>query len=338
MLLNTLRRAFSKQAPSQSNQVTKLSHVRLNFKEYAQKLPLIKQNVLNRKADGYANPDLVNQLYEKYRVLKYDIDQLRKKRNEHAAALKNVLLIEDEDKKEKLMESHHKIGKSFKTDLQQREKDFEAIETQLIQEAMKLPNKTHPDSPVGSEDNNRIVKVVGQKPKNSTGKGHLQIAEEFDLLDFQSASKITANKFVFLKNEAAILELALINWAFNHVAKKGFTPITTPDIARTNVVEACGFQPRDDAGQIYQLDGKNECLIGTAEITVAGMFSGEILKKEALPAKYVAFSHCFRKEAGRGESSKGLYRLHQFSKVEMFGFTEGNTLYSDAMLEEMVSI
>jgi seryl-tRNA synthetase len=84
-----------------------------------------------------------------------------------------VLLIEDEDKKEKLMESHHKIGKSFKTDLQQREKDFEAIEAQLIQEAMKLPNKTHPDSPVGCEDNNRIVKVVGAKPKNPSGKSHL---------------------------------------------------------------------------------------------------------------------------------------------------------------------
>ena len=84
--------------------------------------------MLNRKADTYANPDLVNNLYEQYRLLKYDIDQLRKKRNEHAAALKNVLLIEDEGKKEKLMEQHHKVGKSFKTDLQQREKDFEAIE------------------------------------------------------------------------------------------------------------------------------------------------------------------------------------------------------------------
>lgn len=140
--------------------------------------------MFNRKADGYANPDLVNQLYERYRVLKFDIDQLRKKRNEHAADLKNVLLIEDEDKKDKLMESHHKIGKSFKTDLQQREKDFEGVEAQLIQEAMKLPNKTHPDSPVGSEENNRIVKMVGVKPKNPTGKSHLQIAEEFDLLDF----------------------------------------------------------------------------------------------------------------------------------------------------------
>lgn len=208
------------------------------------------------------------------------------------------------------MESHHKIGKSFKTDLHQREKDFEALEAQLIAEAIKLPNKTHPDSPVGGEENNKIVNVVGTKPKTSTGKSHLQIGEEFDLFDFQSASRLTGNKFVFLKNEAALLELALINWATNLVTKRGFTPMTTPDIAHSNVVEACGFQPRDDAAQIYHLDGKNDCLIGTAEITVAGMLAGEIVKKEALPAKFVAFSHCFRKEAGRGEGSKGLYRLH----------------------------
>ena len=102
----------------------------------------------------------------------------------------------------------------------------------MITEALKLPNKTNPDSPVGSEDNNKIVRVHGQTT-NKVGKSHLQIGEEFDLFDFHSASMITGNKFVFLKNEAALLELALINWATNFVAKKGFTPMTTPDIART---------------------------------------------------------------------------------------------------------
>jgi seryl-tRNA synthetase len=221
--------------------------VRLNLKDFKAKLPLIRQNILNRKAQGYANADLVNHLYEEYRRARFEIDGLRKKRNEHAAALKNVLLIEDEGKKEKLVEQHHKVGKSFKNDLQQREKDLEDLEAQLIAEAMKLPNKTHPDSPVGSEANNRVVKVVGERRKTS-GRGHLQIGEDFDLFDFQGASKITGNKFVFLKNEAALMELALINWATNQVVKRGFIPLTTPDIARTPVVEACGFQPRDDAG------------------------------------------------------------------------------------------
>ena len=97
--------------------------------------------------------------------MKYDIDQLRKKRNEHAAVLKNVLLIEDEDKKEKLMQQHQKVGKSFKVELQEKEKEFEYLEANLVSEALKLPNKTHPDSPVGSEDNNRVVKTVGDRPQ-----------------------------------------------------------------------------------------------------------------------------------------------------------------------------
>ena len=106
---------------------------------------------------------------------------------------------------------------------------------------MKLPNRTHPDSPIGSEANNTVVRTRGEKPKKPHGKSHLQIGEEFDLFDFQSASKLTGNKFVFLKNEAALLELGLINWVTNLVAKKGFTPMTTPDLARTHIVEACGF-------------------------------------------------------------------------------------------------
>ena len=106
-----------------------------------------------------------------------------------------------------------------------------------------MPNKTHPDSPVGSETNNKVVRTNSEEFKvTSHKKSHLEIGEMFDLFDFSNASKLTGNKFVFMKNEAAILELALINYAVNFVAKKpGFTPVTTPDFARVNVVEACGF-------------------------------------------------------------------------------------------------
>lgn len=102
---------------------------------------------------------------------------------------------------------------------------------------------------MGSELNNKVVRTNSEKYKSHNKKSHLEIGEHFDLFDFQSASKLTGNKFVFLKNEAAILELALINYAMNKVAKKpGFIPVTTPDLARANVLEACGFQPRDEAG------------------------------------------------------------------------------------------
>lgn len=105
-----------------------------------------------------------------------------------------------------------------------------------------MPNKTHPDSPVGGESDNKVLRMNSEEFKSKNKRSHLEIGEMFDLFDFNSASKITGNKFVFLKNEAAILELALINYAMNFVTKKpGFTAITTPDIARTHVVEACGF-------------------------------------------------------------------------------------------------
>jgi seryl-tRNA synthetase len=103
-----------------------------------------------------------------------------------------------------------------------------------------LPNKTHYDSPVGGEDQNQVVAIGGPKIKPQT-TSHLEIGRMFDLMDFANASKLTGSKFVFLKNEAAMLELALCNWAMTKVMKRGFTPITTPDIARQSVVEACGF-------------------------------------------------------------------------------------------------
>jgi seryl-tRNA synthetase len=144
---------------------------------------------------------------------------------------------------------------------------------------------------------------------------HIEIGQMFDLLDFANASKLTGSKFVFLKNEAAMLEMALCTYAMNKVVKRGFTPVTTPDIARQSVVEACGFQPRDASSQVYHLQKDTnaspyDCLIGTSEIPLAGMYAHELLRRELLPAKFVAFSHCFRKEAGKGEHSRGLYRLH----------------------------
>ena len=130
--------------------------------------------------------------------------------------------------------------------MQDREKLIDSVETELVELALKLPNKTHVDSPVGGEDKNVVITKGGPEvDPEAKAHSHLEIGQKFDLLDFNSASKLTGSKFVFLKNEAALLEMALCNWAMNLCAKKGYTPITTPDIARQSVVEACGLQPRD---------------------------------------------------------------------------------------------
>ena len=150
------------------------------------------------------------------------------------------MTLEDDDKRESLMEQHTKVGKSYKKQVHDRENQIDEIEAQLVQEALKLPNKTHYDSPVGGENENQVVAIGGPKIKQQM-TSHLEIGRMFDLMDFANASKLTGSKFVFLKNEAAMLELALCNWAMTKVMKRGFTPITTPDIARQSVVEACGF-------------------------------------------------------------------------------------------------
>ena len=152
------------------------------------------------------------------------------------------------------MKQHGKTGKTYKKQVQEREKLIEEIETKLVEEALRLPNKTHVDSPVGGEDRNVVVATGGPAiVRQDDPVSHLEIGQKLDLLDFANASKLTGSKFVIFKNEAALLELALCSWAMNKVVKKDYTAVTTPDIARQTVVEACGFQPRDESSQVYKL-------------------------------------------------------------------------------------
>ena len=182
---------------------------------------------------------------------------------------------------------------------------------------MKIPNMTHPDVPVGAEPK---VLRQSQVPDLGEVKDHMEIGKEFGLFDFESANKITGSKFVYLKNEAALIELALVQWAMKKISSKGFSPVLTPDLSRVDLARACGFRPRDPSEQLYTIEDSNLCLVGTSEIPLSGLQSDKVLPESDLPLKYGGFSHCFRMEAGRGASSKGLYRLHQFSKVEMFAF------------------
>ncbi|XP_062102188.1 serine--tRNA ligase, chloroplastic/mitochondrial-like [Humulus lupulus] len=168
-------------------------------------------------------------------------------------------------------------------------------------------------------------------------KDHQQLGKELDLFDFDAASVVSGSKFYYLKNEAVMLEMALINWTLSQVMKSGFTPLTTPELVRSSVVEKCGFQPRGTNTQVYSIEGSDQCLIGTAEIPVGGIHMDSIISESLLPLKYVAFSHCFRTEAGAaGAATRGLYRVHQFSKAEMFIICRPDE--SEMYLEELIRI
>src|SRR5262249_16700347 len=201
---------------------------------------------------------------------------------------------------------------------------------------LTIPNLTHPDAPVGNE--NKVLRRVGEPRKfDFPAKDHIALAETLDLVDFEAGSRVAGQKFYFLKNEAVLLELALVQYAMGKLIAEGYTPIVTPDVARSEVLEGIGFIPRGPETQIYSIENTDLCLIATAEITLGGMHRDQILDELQLPIKYVGLSHCFRTEAGApGRDTRGLYRVHQFTKVEMFAFCAPDQ--SDPLHQELLQI
>ena len=213
------------------------------------------------------------------------------------------------------------------------------MEKEYTEEMLKIPNLVAHDVPQGKDERNNIpIKFVGEPTKFSFKPlDHLELGIKLDILDFEAAAKVTGSKFYFLKNEAVLLELGLIRYALDLSIKNGFTPMTTPEIARDEIITASGFSPRGQESQIYSLTDGALSLIGTSEITIGGYMSKTIIPEEDLPIKISGVSHCFRTEAGSGgRESKGLYRVHQFSKVELYQFTHPDK--SPAAHEEMLAI
>ncbi len=204
--------------------------------------------------------------------------------------------------------------------------DLKLIGDDLLVNLYQIPNITHPDAPVGSDAAaNKVVAQFGEKRAfEFKPKDHVALCESLDLADFEAGNKVAGQKFYYLKNEAVLLELALVQYAMQTVLKRGFTPVITPDLAKIEVLEGIGFQPRDpnpDTRQVYKVADSDLCLIATAEITLGGMHKDQIFDEAQLPLRYVGLSHCFRTEAGAaGRDARGLYRVHQFTKVEMFVF------------------
>jgi seryl-tRNA synthetase len=216
--------------------------------------------------------------------------------------------------------------------------ELKILEGDLRLNVFQLPNMTHPDAPVGDEKANKVVSQFGEPRKFPfKAKDHVELCEKLDLADFEAGTKVAGQKFYFLKNEAALLEAALVQYAMHTCVKAGYTPIITPDLARVDVLEGIGFMPRDpnpETRQVYTVADTDLCLIATAEITLGGMHRDQIFDETQLPKRYVGLSHCFRTEAGAaGRDTRGLYRVHQFTKVEMFVFCTPEN--SDAIHEEI---
>ncbi len=204
-----------------------------------------------------------------------------------------------------------------------KETEHKLTETEKRREEILngLPNLPFDDVPVGKDENDNVVlREVGKKLEfDFEPKDHLELGESLDLIDFETGAKVSGSNFYYLKNQAVLLELALISYAFDTLMKEGFTPIITPDLARQRFYTGTGYSPQGPEAQTYEVKDSDLGLVATSEITLAGLHADENLNETELPKKYAGFSHCFRKEAGSyGKYSKGLYRIHQFSKVEMY--------------------
>ncbi|MDA3850736.1 MAG: serine--tRNA ligase, partial [Spirochaetaceae bacterium] len=214
-------------------------------------------------------------------------------------------------------------GKNIKIRIAELEKDAEAMLAQLQEQGGKIPNMAHPDAPVGKEDkDNSELQCFGEIPQfDFQPKDHVELMESLDLIDFETAARVSGSKFYYLKNQAVMLEFGLTRFALDKLQKEGFTLTITPDIAREEILMGTGFNPRGEESNIYTVEGTGTCLVGTAEITLGGYYAGQMLDLSKGPILMAGVSHCFRREAGSaGQYSKGLYRVHQFTKIEMFVF------------------
>ncbi len=287
----------------------------LDYKFIKDNLDAVKQNIINRNMT--ADADIVVELYDKRTALVTKLQALQQKRNENAQAMKQKL---DADARAKLIEA----GKAIKEEISGVEAESKEIEEKLEEAARKLPNMVHPDAPVGKLDTENLeVKKVGTPRKfDFEPKDHVQLGEELDIIDFDRGTKVSGPKFYYLKNDAVFLEQALIMYALNVLRKHNFKLFITPDVAKEEVLKGIGFNPRGNESNVYSIEEEGTCLVATAEITLGGYHKDEILDKASLPLLYGGLSHCFRREAGAaGQFSKGLYRVHQFDKVEMFVYS-----------------
>ncbi len=287
----------------------------LDYRFIKENLQAVKENIKNRNMT--ADADLVVKLYDERTALTTKLQNLQQKRNANAASMKHKL---DAETRQKYIEE----GKALKDEIAQAQKELEEKEQLLDEAARKIPNMANPAVPIGKVDTENLeVKKVGTPRKfDFKPKDHVQLGEALGLIDFDRGTKVSGPKFYYLKNEAVFLEQALIMYALNILRKHNFTTFITPDVAKQEILQGIGFNPRGNESNVYCIEDEGTCLVATAEITLGGYHSGEILDKSKLPLFYCGLSHCFRREAGAaGHFSKGLYRVHQFDKVEMFVYS-----------------
>ena len=302
----------------------------LDIKFIVRNADLVKKSA-QEKGFAAANVDQLLAVYSELKAGKAELEALRRQSNANAAAAKKA--------DASARAEHVKAGARIKEQIQKQSAAIAELEQSYDALMLTIPNTIAADTPMGQDDSANVpIKHYLQPTAFSFApKNHVQIGQDLDLLDFANGAKVAAANFYFLKNAAVLLEMALAQFALKTAMAKGFMPMRTPELARDEIMLGTGYAPKGKESNTYRLQDRDLNLIATSEIAVGGYYSDEILTAEQLPLRIVAFSDCFRTEAGGGgRANKGLYRVHQFAKVELFAFTHPE--HSDAMLEELLAL
>lgn len=271
---------------------------------------LVQQNAENKGYRSLSVADLLK-LDDERRSLGQQVDDLRERRNQNSSKMKGGKPSQE------LIDE----GKRIKVELAEREKYLTDVDDNFGTLLRSFPNITADDVPVGGEEDSVEIKKFGEQKTGSAD--HLDYATSRGWLDFERGAKVAGAKFYYLVGDLALLEQALTQYAINFVAARGFTFMTVPHMVNQRTLTGTGFAPRtSEQSDEYAIEGEDLSLIATAEIPITGFHADEIIDEADLPLQYAGLSPCYRREAGAaGKFTRGLFRVHQFNKLEMYAFT-----------------
>ncbi|KAG9314014.1 seryl-tRNA synthetase, partial [Chiua virens] len=336
MTATTTKRFASKTVANASPSTAVLPKPRLDYRNISESIIYKSHNAFNRKSPLPIGA--LQSIAHSYAEQKELSGRLDFKRHTQSVLGDRIRLTKDPSEKRAVVTE----AKELKAEIALLEEKLAAVEEKLLELALHLPNDTHPEVPIGPEDAAVVLSTHGPPATApSTERDHVAIGRALGLFNFEDAAIVTGSSWYYLLKEAALLENALTNYAISVALKHGFQFTMTPDVVRADVALRCGFQPRDynsdhPASQMYHIaDSSPELVLsGTAEIPLAGMFANKTFAENTLPAKVVGLGRSFRAEAGsRGTDTRGLYRVHQFSKIELFVVCEEDS--SAEHLEEI---
>ena len=286
----------------------------------------VKESMKKREADP-SKIDKLLDLDKKWRDLKQNVDDLRHKRNELSKKINKAKKNKKEKKAKKLIKKAKDIPKK----IEKKEGDMESVQEDRLHIWRNIPNIVQEDVPSGGEENYKVLEEYGEIKKKKLKKGHADLMEGW-LIDTEKASQVAGSRFYYLKGDLVKLNQAIINFALDYLRDKEFQLIQPPFMLNREALEgAVTLEAFEDA--IYKIENEDLYLIGTAEHALNTYHSGEELNPKTLPLRYAGFSSCFRKEAGaHGKDTKGIFRVHQFEKVEQFIFSKPEDSWEEFQL------